>query len=154
MASRSTVMKGSKMALWAFYAFCLGFWPMGSEAADPEVLKPRIPSDQIEEARTWKNPFSSTADNIEKGKALFHGKGFCVTCHGKEGKGLGEIPGLVGKLPRNFTDKAWQSARMDGELLWILKNGSPGTAMAPFIPLVLSEDEAWHVILYVRSLGK
>jgi hypothetical protein len=43
---------------------------------------------------------------------------------------------------------------MDGELLWILKNGSPGTAMVSFIPQVLSEDEAWHVILYVRSFGK
>ncbi len=147
-------MKGNKIKLLAFYAFCLGLWPMGSEAANPEVFKPRVPSDQIEEARTWKNPFPSTADNIEKGKTLFHGKAFCVTCHGIDGKGLGEIPGLVGKLPRNFTDKAWQATRMDGELLWILKNGSPGTVMAPFIPLVLSEDEAWHVILYVRSFGK
>ena len=55
---------------------------------------------------------------------------------------------------RNFTDKDWQAGRMDGELLWILKNGSRGTAMVSFIPQVLSEDEAWHVILYVRSFGK
>jgi hypothetical protein len=61
---------------------------------------------------------------------------------------------LVGKLPRNFTDKDWQAERTDGELLWILKNGSAGTAMASFIPLVLTEEEAWHVILYVRSFGK
>ena len=32
--------------------------------------------------------------------------------------------------------------------------GSAGTAMASFIPLVLTEEEAWHVILYVRSFGK
>jgi len=148
------VMMGNKMKLLTFYAFCLGLWPMGSEAADPEVLEPRVPPAQIAEARSWENPFLSTQDNIEKGKALFHGKAFCVTCHGKDGKGLGAIPGLVGKLPRNFTDKAWQVARMDGELLWILKNGSPETAMASFIPLILNEDEAWHVILYVRSFGK
>ena len=43
---------------------------------------------------------------------------------------------------------------MDGELLWILKNGSPGTAMVSFIPQVLTEDEAWQVILYVGSFGK
>jgi mono/diheme cytochrome c family protein len=60
---------------------------------------------------------------------------------------------LVGKLPRNFTDKAWQAKRKDGELLWILKNGSIGTAMASFIPLILTEEEAWQVILYVRSFG-
>jgi mono/diheme cytochrome c family protein len=125
-----------------------------SWAADSQVLKPRVPDDQIEEAKTWKNPFPPTQENTEKGKAIFHGKAFCVTCHGRDGKGFGNIPGIRGKLPRNFTDKSWQAARTDGELLWILKNGSPGTAMAPFIPLVLTEKEAWHVLLYVRSFGK
>ncbi len=121
--------------------------------ADAEVLKPRVPPDQIDEARTWTNPFPSTPDRLAQGKALFEGKAFCMTCHGREGKGLGDIPGLRGKLPRNFTDQAWQKARTDGELFWILKNGSPGTDMAPFIPLVLTEDEAWHILLYVRSFG-
>jgi mono/diheme cytochrome c family protein len=60
---------------------------------------------------------------------------------------------LKGPLPRNFTDKAWQAARTDGELFWILKNGSKGTAMAPFIPLVLTEEEAWQVLRYVRSFA-
>ncbi|HEY7533455.1 MAG TPA: hypothetical protein VH681_11845, partial [Nitrospiraceae bacterium] len=71
--------------------------------ADEAVLKPRVPLDQIEAARTWTNPVAATPENIEKGKALFHGKAFCVTCHGRDGKGLGDIEGLVGKLPRNFT---------------------------------------------------
>ncbi len=126
-------------------------------AADEAVLRPRVPIDQIEESRTWTNPFEATPENIEKGKALFHGKAFCVTCHGKDGKGLGgDIePGIVkGPLPRNFTDKDWQAARTDGELFWILKNGSKGTAMAPFIPLVLTEEEAWQVLRYVRSFGQ
>ena len=135
----------------------LALWGSGhiatTFAADQSVLKPRVPAKQIKEARTWTNPYPSTPENIEKGKKIFHGKAFCVTCHGKDGKGLGNIPGLRGKLPRNFTDKAWQAARTDGELFWILKNGSPGTDMASFIPLVLSEDEAWHVLLYVRAFG-
>ena len=113
-----------------------------------------MPPAQIEEARSWNNPFPATPDNIQKGKTIFHGKAYCMTCHGKDGKGLGDIPGLTGRLPRNFTDKDWQAGRMDGELLWILKNGSSGTAMVFFIPQVLTEDQAWHVILYVRSFGK
>lgn len=125
-----------------------------SWATDPEILKPRVPADQIEEARKLINPFPPTEKNIEKGKSIFHGKAFCVTCHGKDGKGFGNIPGIRGKLPRNFTDKSWQAKRSDGELLWILKNGSSGTAMASFIPRVLTEEEAWHVILFLRSLGK
>ncbi len=133
--------------------FLKSLWPFGSEAADPKVLKPRVPQDQIAEARSWNNPFPDLQENIEKGKQIFHGKAFCATCHGRDGKGLGNIPGLRGKLPRNFTDKAWQAARTDGELFWILKNGSPGTDMASFIPLVLTEDEAWHVLVYVRAFG-
>ncbi len=125
-----------------------------SLAADSAVLKPRVPADQIEEACTWTNPFPVTADNIAKGKKIFHGKAFCVTCHGKDGTGMGNIPGLRGKLPRNFTDKAWQATRTDGELFWILKNGSPGTDMASFIPLVVTEEEAWQLLMYVRSFGK
>ena len=147
-------MMGCKIKSLGAFLLCMGLWPLGSEAADPEVLKPRVPPAQIEEARSWKNPFPATPENIQKGKAFFHGKAYCRTCHGKDGKGLGDIPGLTGKLPRNFTDKDWQAARMDGELLWILKNGSSGTAMVSFIPQVLTEDEAWHVILYIRSFGK
>ncbi|MBI3355880.1 MAG: cytochrome c [Nitrospirae bacterium] len=140
-----------------FVAAVLGLRSIPVFGADEAVLKPRVPIDKLEEARTWANPFEATPENIEKGKAIFHGKGFCVTCHGKDGKGLGgDIePGILkGPLPRNFTDKDWQAARTDGELFWILKNGSAGTAMAPFIPLVLTEEEAGHVLLYVRSFGR
>lgn len=128
-----------------------------SYGAAEAVLKPRVPTDQIEMAKSWTNPLPATQETIEKGKSLFQGKAFCVTCHGKDGKGLGADiePGtLKGPLPRNFTDQEWQAARTDGELLWILKNGSKGTAMAPFIPLILTEEEAWQVLRYVRSFGQ
>ncbi len=126
-------------------------------AADPAVLRPRVPREQIEAARAVTNPLPATPDIVEKGKKLFEGKAFCRACHGADGKGLGgdiEPGSLKGPLPRNFTDKEWQAARTDGELIWILRNGSKGTAMAPFIPLVLTEEEAWQVLRYVRSFGQ
>jgi len=132
-------------------------WSSASYAADKAVLKPRVPIDQIETVKTWTNPLPATEETIEKGKRLFQGKAFCVTCHGKDGQGLGADiePGtLRGPLPRNFTDQDWQKTRTDGELFWILKNGSKGTAMAPFIPLILTEEEAWQVLRYVRSFGQ
>jgi hypothetical protein len=76
-----------------------------------------------------------------------------MTYHEVGGRKYSDILGLVGKLPKNFTDKPWQAARKDEELLWILKNGSKGTAMASFVALVVTE-EVWHLILYVRSFGK
>lgn len=131
----------------------LALMPSISRGTEADVLRPRVPPDQLEAAKARGNPFPPTPENVERGKAIFHGKGFCVTCHGPEGKGLEGIAGLVGPLPRNFTDRLWQAARADGELFWILKNGSPGTDMAPFIPLVLTEEEAWQVLLYVRSFN-
>lgn len=135
----------------------LGLPGLSAFGADEAILKPRVPVDQLQQVRTWKNPLPATDETIDKGKKLFEGKAFCTTCHGRDGKGLGADiePGtLKGPLPRNFTDKDWQTARTDGELLWILKNGSKGTAMAPFIPLILTEEEAWQVLLYVRSFGQ
>ena len=147
-------MVGNKMRLRLFVALCLCLLPVVGETTDSKALNPRVPPDQIEEARSWTNPFPFTRENVKKGKALFHGKAFCMTCHGIDGRGYSDISGLIGKLPRDFTDKFWQAARKDGELLWILKNGSKGTAMASFIPLVVTEEEAWHLILYVRSFGR
>lgn len=127
-------------------------WP-----ADPAVLKPRIPADQLASARQMRNPYPMAEGIIEERKRIFEGKGFCRTCHGIDGKGLGsdiEPENLRGPLPRNFTDKEWQAARTDGELFWILKHGSKGTAMASFIPLVLTEEDAWKVISYIRSFAQ
>ena len=128
--------------------------PSGSFSATAEGLRPRVPADQIQQAKSVVNPIPATPENIEAGRAMFYGKGFCSSCHGLDGKGMGHIPGLVGALPRNFTDSQWQAARTDGELMWILKNGSPGTDMASFIPLVMTEEQAWQVILFVRSFGE
>ncbi len=125
-------------------------------AADKAVMHPRVPRDQIDAARAVTNPLPADAETIAKGKALYEGKAFCKVCHGPDGKGLGAdiAPGsLKGPLPRNFTDRKWQAARTDGELFWILKHGSKGTAMASFIPLVLTEEEAWQVLRYVRSFS-
>ena len=125
-------------------------------SAESEVLRPRVPIDQIESTRAVTNPFPVTPERLQQGKALFEGKAFCRACHGSDGKGLGmdlDYSSFKGPLPRNFTDKLCQHARTDVELFWILKNGSPGTDMAPFIPLVLTEEEAWQVLMYVRSFG-
>lgn len=139
--------------LLALTACVIFFQGTASWAADAQVLRPRVPSDQIDAARAVNNPFQPTPELLEKGKALFEGKAFCKACHGADGKGLPKDLELKGPLPRNFTDKKWQATRTDGELFWILKNGSPGTDMAPFIPMVLTEEEAWQVLLYVRSFN-
>src|SRR2546427_4084727 len=108
-------------------------------ATDSQILSPRVISDQLDTVRRVTNPLPATGEFIAKGKALYFGKGFCAMCHGRDGRGQGrdQDPGFAnGILPRDFTDQTWQRVRTDGELLWILKNGSPGTAMPQFVPRI------------------
>jgi mono/diheme cytochrome c family protein len=136
------------------------FWGLQATAlasdAASDLQRPRVPPQAIAAAQALQNPLPDTPAVVEQGRALYYGKGFCVACHGREGRGMTDVDPtmLKGVLPTDFTKAAWQAARTDGELLWILQYGSPGTAMASFIPAVLTEEEAWQVIRFVRSLGR
>lgn len=125
---------------------------LSAEERDP--LQPRVPPDKIQMAKKENNPFQAIPENLAKGKAIFEGKGTCFTCHGMEGKGDGPAAAGLDPSPRNFTNPAFQSARADGELMYVLKNGSPGTAMMPLVGSAITEEEGWLVLLYVRSMGK
>jgi len=54
--------------------------------------------------------------------------------------------------PRNFTCGSMMKDISDGQLFWIIKNGSPGTGMMPFVGL--PDEQVWQMIHYVRSLAK
>ena len=119
-------------------------------AFHPDIYTPRTPDDRLEEVQEIENPYPETPERVEKGRNIFLGKGLCVTCHGKDGKGVK----LPGHSPRDFTDAKWQDIRTDGELMWVLKNGSPGTGMPVRIGKVITEEEGWYVIQFIRSLLK
>jgi hypothetical protein len=123
-----------------------------AEERDP--LKPRVPADQIADAKQLKNPVAHSPENVAKGKALFEGKGTCFNCHGKEGKGDGPAGQILNPSPRDFTNCKFHKKRKDGELFWVIKNGSPGTGMVPLIPAAITEEEAWTIINYERSFCK
>ena len=125
---------------------------VGAEEKDP--LKPRVPPDQMAEAKAMKNPVANTPESVAKGKALFEGKGTCFNCHGKDGDGLGEAGKILNPAPRNFTNCKFHKKRKDGELFWVIKNGSAGTGMVPLIPAAITEEEAWTIINYERSFCK
>lgn len=114
------------------------------------VYQPRVPLEQLEEIQEIEDPLPPTPQRIETGRKIYFGKGLCVTCHSKDGKGV-RIPG---HSPRDFTDAKWQDLRTDGELMWALKNGSPGTGMPLRVGKVISEAEGWDVILFIRTFAE
>lgn len=123
-------------------------------AEEEDPLKKRVPLAVRAEVETMKNPVAMTPENITRGKVIFEGKGLCFKCHGTEGKGNGKLAAFLDPSPRNFTNVEWQKNRSDGELHWIIKNGSEGTGMASMAPSEITPEEAWYVITYIRTLGK
>ena len=120
-------------------------------AAEKDITVSRVPPDQIAAAKAMKNPLPATPDNIVKGKAIFEGKGTCFTCHGMSGKGDGDAGKALDPSPRNFTNPQFHSLRTDGEMFWVITNGSAGTGMISYSPAIITEEEAWQAILYERS---
>jgi len=101
------------------------------------------------------NPLETTPQNILAGKTLFHvdaKPSACKICHGISGDGLGILFHRVKPKPRNFTCVHTMDNVPSGQLFWIIKNGSPGTAMPSFS--YLADEQVWQLILYLRSFSK
>ncbi|MBI5315058.1 MAG: cytochrome c [Nitrospirae bacterium] len=124
-------------------------------SAPREPAEDRVPSSAMKEALSYKAPFgearTAPPEIVAAGKALFEGKGGGHLCHGISGKGDGPAAHMDKDPPSNFTNCAFQEEREDGELFWIIKSGSPGSGMQALIPALLSEEEGWKVVAYVRT---
>ena len=115
----------------------------------------RAPSAAPAEFVSRKNPFEPTAENLEVGRNIYHETAVpmvCQFCHGSKGDGLGPLAGGFIPPPRNFTCAETMDTLSDGQLFWIIRNGSPETGMMGFPGL--TEAQAWQALLYVRSLAR
>ena len=115
-----------------------------------DLARPRTPSD----AKAIQNPIRVSGEVISNGKAIYHGKGNCHICHGAGGLGDGQAGVMMSPPPRDLTDHQFQNLRSDGELFWTIKYGIPETGMFGFVPRMMTEEEAWMVVHYIRTLGK
>lgn len=119
-----------------------------------ECPQPRFTEKAPAEFLEMANPLENTAENLKKGKMLYQIKAKpmpCKHCHGVEGDGKGPMSGGFKPPPRNFTCKETINGVPDGQLFWIIQNGSPGTGMMAFKRL--KEEQIWQVILYLRELA-
>lgn len=134
--------------IWtALIVFLMSGW-QNAFAIHASIYEPRVPKEILEEIQEIENPYPATDEQIEAGRKIYFGKGLCVTCHSKDGRGV-RIPG---HSPRDLTNSKWQEIRTDGELMWVLRNGSPGTGMPVRVGKVISESEGWSVIHFIRAL--
>lgn len=101
------------------------------------------------------NPLPASAVTIQAGKALFLQTAkplACAQCHGEKGDGQGLMGAALTPPPRNFTCGTMMKEIPEGQLFWIIKNGSPGTGMMSFADM--PDEQVWQVIRYVQSLSR
>ena len=95
-----------------------------------------------------KNPEPRDAASIKNGKTIY--VAYCAPCHGNKGKGDGPASASLNPKPADHTSAAVQ-AESDGTLYYKISEGHGHTAMPPF-KSVLSVDQRWAVINYIRTL--
>jgi mono/diheme cytochrome c family protein len=110
---------------------------------------PQAPSNILKKT----NPLESTPENITAGEMLYK-KGAkplaCAQCHGLNGNGDGKMARGMNPRPRDFSCQAMMKDIPDGQLFWIIKNGSKGTGMMGF--KMLNDDQIWQLVSYIRKL--
>ena len=127
--------------------------PSGDEGT--ACMQPRKTAQAPHEFIEKSNPLPSSSGAIQAGKELFLKTAqpvACMMCHGEQGDGKGLMSAALVPPPRNFTCGAMMQEIPDGQLFWIIKNGSPGTGMMPFAGL--PDEQVWQLVQYIRSLAK
>src|SRR3989304_2149983 len=157
--SKSLRLEGGEEMRYGLVSFMLvGILILGAESVfaaagvELEPCKARVPADQLAEAKAMKSPLPSNPANVAEGKAIYEGKGTCFTCHNLGGKGDGDAGKALDPGPRNLPNPKFHQLKQDGEMFWVIKNGSPGTGMIPAVTTgILTEEEAWKAIMYERT---
>ena len=135
---------------------CAAIAVASASAAPPasECPQPRFTGKAPPEIYERRNPLPEGTDT-RGAERLFRGDGrkvACATCHGEKGDGRGPMSDQFSPPPRNFRCAQTVDGIPDGQLFWIIRNGSPGTAMPPHPQF--SEAEVWQMVRYLRQLAR
>jgi cytochrome c553 len=151
-------MDTSKIMTWKmvgliFFSTMLTSFPAFSFAEEcPQTRKtPTAPKEFL----NMQNPLPLNDKNLKSAEKLFQVKAkpiACKFCHGVTGNGEGDPDFESTPSARDFTCAATMKKLPDGQLFWVIRNGSKNTAMFAFSDL--SDHQIWQLVHYIRSFGK
>ena len=100
------------------------------------------------EADQLKNPLAGDVASIKKGEKIY--QSLCAACHGKTGKG--DVPSMqnLNPKPTDLTSEAVQK-QSDGAIFWKI---SEGRGLMASYKNMLSEEERWALVNYIRSIAE
>lgn len=90
--------------------------------------------------RARMNPLAGDPEAVEAGRRIFLQR--CASCHGENAGGIGRRPSLHSMRVHAATD---------GELQWLLRNGSLGQGMPAWSNL--PEIQRWQLVRYLHTLA-
>lgn len=99
--------------------------------------------------KSERNPVAFSPKSAAEGKEAF--SHYCIACHGLDGQNTGvpfadrmfpPVPSLAAPDIQSYTD---------GQLKWLIDNGIGPSGM-PSSKGILSDDEQWAIVIYLRHL--
>lgn len=136
-----------------FLLLCFMAGSLGCKAKPPSALETGV----VTRAKHWlfirnkdaKNPIPFSNENLQAGKEAF--SHYCVACHGLDGQNTG-VP-FASRMCPPVASLASQDVQSyaDGQLKWVIDNGIKPSGM-PGSKGILSDDEIWSIVLYIRHL--
>jgi hypothetical protein len=116
----------------------------------PPSEKPEIKNGSIlgNNPASGQRPWEHSLEMLSRGKEIF--SMYCVSCHGKGGRGDG--PGGAGIVPppRDLVAGRWRKGGTSKELFVTISEGIEGTSMGSYGHL--DKIDRWALVQFVRSI--
>lgn len=113
-----------------------------------EIERPTPPAEYAGKT----NPLEKDGAATEAGKQVYAAN--CAACHGDEAMGDGPAANSLNPKPQPLALE--MEALKDDYLYWRIAEGgafSPFTSAMPAWKSILSEDEIWQVVAFMRTLA-
>jgi mono/diheme cytochrome c family protein len=142
---RRPVVTVALLLSWSWLAGCRATPPGKLESKSVQWIKHHV----TVRGKGERNPLAPTEENIRAGRQAFGY--YCVVCHGRDGQNTGvPFAGRVSPPIPLLTSTEVQSYS-DGQLKWVVDNGVSPSGM-PAARGILSDEEVWQIVLYIRHL--
>jgi len=129
--------------------------PISSQASKPQQAAPDANATPEQApaaipAANAPNPVKPTPEMQAKAKTIYQID--CSMCHNDNGNGKSDLAKSMGISVPDFTDAKAMSAKMDGELFIVIRNGKD--KMPPEASGRANDAVVWNLVHYIRNMAK
>lgn len=98
------------------------------------------------------NPIPPNRESVAEGQALYRVQ--CLSCHGPTGRGDGPVGLTLIPPPADLYQHTQPGVHPDGRLYHWITNGVAPDSQMPVFKEVLTDEERWHLVNYIRTFAR